>query len=367
MKIWIVLLSFLVSAVSFAEIGKNEFENIKSVSESILSKYPKNEYVYVGLDRSPTPIIAYLQTEDGTLVRNLPLSGISDTQPIGETSILPVRDGSTRLKDPGASQRAAVFARFEEFIPKDSELQGRSKILLIDFVREGSGAGIPLVFTQKWLQSYLEDRRVQVEMFGLATQEAQDAFHENPNLAAHQRIDFYTLRFSPTTLASVSDSDVTEDTDALYLMMHFGLYQDVSPFWKAPLNEAPHRISPANSYENFVLEMKLIKTAPRLVEGLKKLRKLNSGNPLESPIQLSNRWINTFVTLNYYKEHADLLEALPPCDMKALVAEISRYEALNKARRIPDFWVVGKLKNAVSILSKLPRENLLGRQLRSRI
>lgn len=130
-----------IPVTSSAEVGKKEFESIEKVSLYILSHYPKDEYIYVGIGRSPVPVMAYLQSEENTLIRNLPLTNF--------------RHGTETYPPLTHMEESKLFQHFDRYLPSDSELKGRAKILAIDLAVGGAS----LATSQSYLDKYIKSLR----------------------------------------------------------------------------------------------------------------------------------------------------------------------------------------------------------------
>jgi hypothetical protein len=104
------------------EISAAEFQFIERVAKNIQKSFPAEKYYYVGLGRSPTPIIAYLQLENLS-ADHLPATSVK---------------WASRFEWFKPEESENIRAHFERFLPSSAELKGR-KILLIDHVESGLG------------------------------------------------------------------------------------------------------------------------------------------------------------------------------------------------------------------------------------
>lgn len=136
------MLVFILSFKSvFAEIGEKEFESIEKVSNHILTHYPREQYIYVGIGRSPVPIIAYLQSENRTLVRNVPLSKFQYGFGIASSELNP-------------TEEATLFQHFDNYLPSNEEMGERNKILIIDFSSRATSIASAQFYLTKYIQSH---------------------------------------------------------------------------------------------------------------------------------------------------------------------------------------------------------------------
>lgn len=100
---------------------------IAKIAVDILKNYPPKDYIYVGLGRSPSPLVAYLKSH-GYDARTLPLGGLKLD---GKTMKRPMPD----LKK---AERARLKHLIDQHIPSHTG-RGGKKILLLDYVQSGEG------------------------------------------------------------------------------------------------------------------------------------------------------------------------------------------------------------------------------------
>lgn len=134
-------------------LSKDEFTQVQTLAQQIMERYPPAQYHYLGLGKSPTPVMAYLQAygerQPGISATNMPLSKFghrSDSMSAAERRVV---DGAAL----NAEQRGRLWDHFDRFVPGPGALQGKS-ILLIDLVQTGKS----LVATQRHLEEYLLQR-----------------------------------------------------------------------------------------------------------------------------------------------------------------------------------------------------------------
>lgn len=123
-----------------------EYTELRAVVEKIEGMFQRDRYVVVGLGRSPTPIVAFLQLGDSGSAVNLPMSDAVGFQ-------------SALLKSQGRWTREKLFDHFDRFVPSDAELRGKD-VVLIDFCMTGRS----LVFASSILKKYFADRRRQTKV-----------------------------------------------------------------------------------------------------------------------------------------------------------------------------------------------------------
>lgn len=134
-------LSLTLSALAY-DFSPGEVKEIVEVSEQIVKNFPPEEYFYVGLGRSPTPIMAYLEIFHPNNVRNVPISAMK--------SRLNDRFGRT---DPlSAEAEARLNKHFDRFFGNPADFRGK-KIVLIDFVNKGDGLMSTFDYLEKYSQT----------------------------------------------------------------------------------------------------------------------------------------------------------------------------------------------------------------------
>lgn len=122
-----------------ATLTPQEYSAIRSLSEKILQKFPEPNTVFVGVGRSPTPVIAYMQTMGHNAV-NLPLGGVNQLK---ITNAAQVHDLSFQLK-----------GHFDQFLkPQFSQGGATPRFVVIDYVSSGKSMAI----TNQLFENYLKE------------------------------------------------------------------------------------------------------------------------------------------------------------------------------------------------------------------
>ncbi|WP_431878332.1 DUF6531 domain-containing protein [Amycolatopsis sacchari] len=148
-----------------SEAGKRHIEHheqwtsaVHDLADWITEHYPPDRFSYVGLGRSPAPVMAALQAQGHHAV-SVPLSKFRPG-PADENSILkPVFDGDPSLTPEQREMLGAHFAEFLSGLPRDRNL------LVIDYTESGKS----LLAAQDYLQHQLDGLPgPKVEVHGLA-------------------------------------------------------------------------------------------------------------------------------------------------------------------------------------------------------
>ncbi len=239
------LLSMSHPSWCFAEVGKKEFESIEKVSQYILSRYPREEYTYIGLGRSPVPVMAYLQSEENTLIRNLPLTDFK--YPDEELSL---------------QQKKRLFQHFDQFLPLQTELRGRTKLIIIDLVI----GGYTLFSAHHYLTDYLQNYRpldpqneglppLSLAGFGIIMEGCFQRIKPKYKAA----LDLFPLKGNHDTLHD------PEEQDHLIMMMAAKLYKDVAEYEAFDIEapRPPESYKPRPDYQAFVTEIRDAKSRYR--------------------------------------------------------------------------------------------------------
>lgn len=111
------------------------FEEIRILSEKILSLYNPKDYFYIDIGAGPTPIAAYLGNRASVHRANLPLSGFQDAVDERGVFIMNPLPGQNRII-PEAEYLKILKEHFDRFIPREA-LTVNKKVLIIDTVQEG--------------------------------------------------------------------------------------------------------------------------------------------------------------------------------------------------------------------------------------
>lgn len=111
-------------------------ENFKSYS----SEYPKEQYIYVGIGRSPVAIMAYLQSEEGTVVCNLPFTNF--------------RYGFDQYLQLNSTEENKLFQHFDDYLPLEFEKGERKKFLLVDFGHTGRTIASSYLYFSRYIEHH---------------------------------------------------------------------------------------------------------------------------------------------------------------------------------------------------------------------
>jgi hypothetical protein len=137
------------------DITPEEYERIKTIAEQVLQRFPPTQYRYVGLGKSPTPVLAFLQSygervNTDVQAMNMPLSKFghrTEDMSSGERMFV---DGAPLTDE----QRGRLWQHFDRFIGNFDRLEDPKGIVLIDHVESGKS----LFASARHLEQYLSER-----------------------------------------------------------------------------------------------------------------------------------------------------------------------------------------------------------------
>lgn len=154
--------------------ASSDFKAFRSLAQQIYELYPPSEYIYVGIGRSPTPLIAMMKASFGdTQAVNLPLTGMvtfaenpKEKDAFGEriSNSYISFDQDHDIYTPLAHRK--LRQHLDAFMPNAQQISGR-KILLIDAL----GTGESLINSKHEIKEYYSEKKlavgVQVEALGI--------------------------------------------------------------------------------------------------------------------------------------------------------------------------------------------------------
>ncbi len=170
-KIWalFILLWVWSSSGQLLSLDQEVFIKIRDLTLRILGQFPPDKYHYVGIGRSPTPIMALME-ELGIEISQIPL-----------TKFQYPTDSESRWNYPsgeplGPYQLNELFEHFDKFLISPS-LVGDKKLLIIDFQNQGW----TLISAAEHINLYLKNRgrSTQVELLGLTGYDRGISFDSN--------------------------------------------------------------------------------------------------------------------------------------------------------------------------------------------
>ena len=144
-----------------AIITKPNYDQFRGAVVDLLRRFPPSQHVFVGVGRSPAPLMALMQNLDSKLAFNFPASGL-------------------RAQDP-TRYFAAYAEHFAALLPAEV-LRGNKSIVLVD--RSVAGSGSSIAKLKGVLETYLHSIGSSVKVKGIGFSESAPA---------------YGLEFLPTT------------------------------------------------------------------------------------------------------------------------------------------------------------------------
>ncbi|MBL7714110.1 MAG: hypothetical protein JNL01_01505 [Bdellovibrionales bacterium] len=189
-----LVLSFLLAIGSVhaqrVEIGEvvlteADYSSIRTLSEKILKKFPEPNTVFVGIGRSPTPVIAYLQTS-GHSALNLPLGGLNNLKPAQTANL--------------STLAFELEGHFNQFLGHKLQGSPPPKFVFIDYVSSGKSMGV----ASSVLESYFTKACPTCDFKFLAMGTDESIAGIQKMATAHQ------IKIRPEQIKSVS---LTKDTN----------------------------------------------------------------------------------------------------------------------------------------------------------
>lgn len=140
------------TAPSNIYLSESEYLEAKEIGEKLVKMFPPEEYVIFGIGRSPTAVMAYLQTRYPGIAYNVPLSGAV------------VR---SKLDD---QRQSRLDAHFDRFIPS-SEVVGSKKVVVFDYISSGGS----LINGRSYIREYLQKhgRNSETHIAGMQNMESE--------------------------------------------------------------------------------------------------------------------------------------------------------------------------------------------------
>ncbi|MEO7164419.1 MAG: hypothetical protein ABI041_15970 [Bdellovibrionia bacterium] len=197
-----VVLTLICPPALGYEFKKQEYEAIRDTSLEITQKFADSYYLGVG--RSPTPIIAFLQNYLGNdRASNLPISSFKALAQGLPPSIIDDMWASKKAMYAPLThdEELRLFRHFDRFFPKEADIKGK-KILLIDYAYDGGS----IIAAWQALENYLKsrDRHHKLEVLALSAkarrlliERVEKWGHSNLNfIEFHQDHIFYKNLFS---------------------------------------------------------------------------------------------------------------------------------------------------------------------------
>ncbi len=154
-----------ISKKRYQFFDHNEFQILNEITRHIVKKYPLSDYEYLAIGRSPTPLVALIESQLGQEIRQLPISAFRSHK---NKNIVTMSAGmyfqfQNKLID-GVWKK--LFYHFTRFLPHPQKLKSK-KILLIDFVF----TGVSILAVKSYIEKYYEqiNRPQKIEIFGLTS------------------------------------------------------------------------------------------------------------------------------------------------------------------------------------------------------
>lgn len=185
MKHFALLITIIVGISSFANseeihFSDEEYVATRNAALEILRRFPQEEYFYIIVGRSPTPLLAFLQNFHIEGVRGLPFSG-------GEYNEL----SNLLIKK-------KIFDHLRSFLPSPSEI-GDRHILLIDYTQTGKGLYRANDYIQEYFSEYHINIGIEAAVMGYipARVSILNYGRDQNKLILHSDLKVHVIRIDP--------------------------------------------------------------------------------------------------------------------------------------------------------------------------
>lgn len=135
------------------EIRHDEYCELRNLCANLLSFYSLRDTYFLGIGRSPTPIIGFLQEQESVSAKNIPLSCFRH-RPSGRAIEIPDGKKKDRYRSLCPKMQAALYQHFDRFFLFDQDIFSRKQWVLLDF----SQTGDTLASVHDYLNLYLRHR-----------------------------------------------------------------------------------------------------------------------------------------------------------------------------------------------------------------
>ena len=133
-------------------LDQAEYEEIKQIALGIRSSYPPEQFLVVGVGRSPTPITTFLEILHPGSTATFPISNFKFRLKNDPTRVS-LFNGQNRALTP--AEETKLFRHFDRYFPSTKLLAGR-RLVLVDFTYTGDS----LLSVAEYLQKYLMIRHL---------------------------------------------------------------------------------------------------------------------------------------------------------------------------------------------------------------
>ena len=123
------------------QFADDEYQQIRALSISLLRRFPPDNFYYLGLGRSPTPVIAFLEASYIPSA-TIPLSAF--------------RYGTENQPELAEDKISDLDNHFERFLPKP-EVLGTKELLIIDYTDSGQSLVAGLNYIKKYYANFSEN------------------------------------------------------------------------------------------------------------------------------------------------------------------------------------------------------------------
>lgn len=164
-----------------SKISDSEFNQIRNICGEIIRRFPPEEFVYVGVGRSPTPFMAFFHSLGLQNIYNLPLSSMRNHPKASKLKVWSAQPDFNSALKPAVEQR--LFTHLAHFLPEASSFEGKT-ILLLDYTQTGAS----LVSAREYIARYYASKGVAVPVSLIALADSIHAEDQVPQMSNYPQI-----------------------------------------------------------------------------------------------------------------------------------------------------------------------------------
>ncbi len=129
-----------------------QYDSTKKAAIDLMERFPPDQHVYVGIGKSPTPIIAFMKAIGGAgAAQSLPLTGLG-------------ANGFFEKNDPQSIEK--IHQHLAEFLPNIEKLGGK-KLLILDFADSATSLEFSAQEIRNFIETSYPQRKIELVVVGI--------------------------------------------------------------------------------------------------------------------------------------------------------------------------------------------------------
>lgn len=202
----------LVSKVK--DIVEFETHEIYEIYRALTKMYPPENHIYIGIGRSPTPVLALIEAIGQNKV-NVPLSRVT-----GDYL--------------SQKERLSLYRHFERFLPKPKEIENNS-IILIDY----TVSGISLKSAHEYILDYYNSLGAHISIKSFALVDKRHYPNTNSKGVLPEKIALKLERHGYDPLSEYGRYNIEKEAD------QESLYKTPNPYYQLLVEELRKKLEPS--------------------------------------------------------------------------------------------------------------------------